>query len=253
MPKPSTPTLTPYADQLPDLNDASTWATRTPLFWNWVTGPGYENLSDAVTYADAAIDYIDAALAGGETVVDAVAAIPIIGIPFPVWTHIPGCPIPSNAGAAKFIELTAGLTGAGQYNNGLLGSESVSGTAPAITATATILVGPMAGGQVALINTEQAFIRPRTTSGTLQASQTQNHAHRTAFGWDNNGAYAWLDSNSTPAFGSEVLTGAGYLNVASAGTAGGNIRIALTENVLASVSGETAPRSRGARHFLRIA
>lgn len=75
MPRPTTPTLTAYAEQLPDVNSPTTWATRTPLFWNWVTGPGYENMSSAVAYSDAAIDYVDAALAGSETVVDAVTNI----------------------------------------------------------------------------------------------------------------------------------------------------------------------------------
>jgi microcystin-dependent protein len=73
MPRPTTPTLAPYAEQLPDVNDQSTWATRTPLFWNWVTGPGYDNLSSLLGYSESAIDFVDGALAGSETVVDAVA------------------------------------------------------------------------------------------------------------------------------------------------------------------------------------
>lgn len=177
MPRPTTPTLAPYTSQLPDVNNPATWAERTPLFWNWVTGPGYTNLDDLLTYSESAIGYVDAALAGSESLVDAVAAIPIIGIPFPVWDHITGCPVPSNAGAAKFIKLTAGLTGAGQYNEGLLTSESVSGSAPAITATAVIVGGPMDGQTVPLINTAQAFIRPRTTSGVLQADEIRSHTH----------------------------------------------------------------------------
>lgn len=75
MPRPTTPRLTAYTAQLPDVSDPSTWATRTPLFWNWVTGPGYENMADALAYSENAIDYIDTALAGSETVVDAVAAL----------------------------------------------------------------------------------------------------------------------------------------------------------------------------------
>lgn len=100
-----------------------------------------------------------------------------IGRPFAVWDHIPGCPLPSNAGARKFIKLTAGLTGIGSYNYGLLTAESVSGTAPAITATAIIVGGPMAGQTVPLVNTEQAFIRPATVSGVLQDSQNLAHQH----------------------------------------------------------------------------
>lgn len=75
MPRPATPTLAPYTEQLPDVNSPSTWATRTPLFWNWVTGPGYDNFTNLLGYSESAIDFIDAALAGSESIVDAVAAL----------------------------------------------------------------------------------------------------------------------------------------------------------------------------------
>ena len=75
MPRPTTPTLTPYTEQLPDINNPATWAARTPLFWNWVTGPGYQNMVDAVDYADDAAAYIEAALAGSQTVVDSVTQL----------------------------------------------------------------------------------------------------------------------------------------------------------------------------------
>lgn len=75
MPRPTVPELTPYEEQLPDVNNPATWVTRTPLFWNWVTGPGYTNLDDLLTYSEAAIDFIDTALVGSETLVDAVAAL----------------------------------------------------------------------------------------------------------------------------------------------------------------------------------
>ena len=75
MPRPPTPNLTPYTHQLPDVNNPATWAEGTPLFWTWVTGPGFNNLDDLLGYSEDAIDFIDAALAGSETLVNAVAAI----------------------------------------------------------------------------------------------------------------------------------------------------------------------------------
>ena len=75
MPRPMPPTLEPYTSQLPDVNNAATWAERTPLFWNWVTGDGYINLTSLLDYSEEAIDFIDEALSGSETLVDAVAAI----------------------------------------------------------------------------------------------------------------------------------------------------------------------------------
>ncbi|ARU02965.1 hypothetical protein [Yoonia vestfoldensis] len=250
MPRPTTPTLAPYTSQLPDVNNPATWAERTPLFWNWVTGPGYTNLADLLTYSEAAIDFIDGALLGSETLVDAVAAIPLIGIPFPVWDHITGCPIPSNAGSAKFIKLTAGLTGVGQYNEGLLTSESVSGSAPEITATAVIVGGPMDGQTVPLINTEQAFLRPRTTSGTLQTQSSQDHKHRNSMGFDDGRFFGWLQGDNTPFFGSELISNVGRVSVVLSPEGGQAVRVAYTD-VMRDLSGETRPRNRSVTYYMR--
>lgn len=75
MPRPTPPTLEPYTSQLPDVNNAATWAERTPLFWNWVTGDGYINLTSLLDYSEEAIDFIDEALSGSETLVDAIAVL----------------------------------------------------------------------------------------------------------------------------------------------------------------------------------
>lgn len=182
---------------------------------------------------------------------DLNALIPL-GVPFPVWDHITGIPVPSNAGDSKFIKLTAGLTGAGQYNEGLLGSESVSGSAPSITATASILVGPAVGQTVPLINTEDAFLRARTTSGTLQAQSTQDHKHRNSMGFDDGLFYGWLDGTNQPFFGSEVISNVGRSTVALAPAGGQPVIIALTD-LMQNLSGETRPHNRSASYYMRIA
>lgn len=102
-----------------------------------------------------------------------------IGEPFGLWTHLAGCPLPDNSGTAKFIELTVGLTGSGQYNEGLLGSESTTGSGHEIVHTAEILVGPMTGATVHLINSMERFRRPSETSGTLQDDTVGPHVHAT--------------------------------------------------------------------------
>ena len=103
---------------------------------------------------------------------------PPVGMPFPLWDNLTGVSAPDNSGTAKFIRLTAGLTGTGDYNEGLLTSESVSGSAPLVTATAQIVGGDLDGETVHLINTEESFLRARTTSGVLQQDQMQSHAHK---------------------------------------------------------------------------
>lgn len=94
-----------------------------------------------------------------------------------VDTSIAGVSVPPQSHAdLVYIELTAGKTGSGAYNNGKLTSESVSGSAPLTEATATISVvgSPINGKTVHLINTEEAILRPRASGvGSLQQDQMQ--------------------------------------------------------------------------------
>src|SRR5690606_24463705 len=64
---------------------------------------------------------------------------------------------PTDNPAYRYIRLTAG----DDYNDGVLISESVSGSAPLVTATAVIDLdsSPMDGETVHLINTERRFLR----------------------------------------------------------------------------------------------
>ncbi|PKR55396.1 hypothetical protein [Thalassospira marina] len=103
---------------------------------------------------------------------NAFVAMPI-GMPFPLFDHLTGVSAPSNAGTAKFIKLTAGLTGSGQYNEGLLTNESTSGTAPLVVATAEIATGPLSGKTINLINTENRYVKPGTSSGDVANDQMQ--------------------------------------------------------------------------------
>jgi len=100
-----------------------------------------------------------------------------IGEPFALFDNITGVSAPDNSGTIKFIKLTAGLTGAGAYNEGLLTNESVTGTAPLVAATAEIATGSLAGQTVHLMNSEGSFLRAGTTAGVLQQDQIQGHWH----------------------------------------------------------------------------
>ncbi|MFK0331112.1 hypothetical protein ACIQUB_08315 [Rhizobium sp. NPDC090275] len=86
---------------------------------------------------------------------------------------------PANSSEVAFIELTAGLTGSGGFNNGKLTSESVSGSAPLVVATANIFLSgsPMLGQSVALINTEGRILRPGATANNKQDDAFQGHYH----------------------------------------------------------------------------
>lgn len=226
------PTLQAEANaQAAFTNDRATVADGAASTATGAASAASGSASSAAGSASAASTSASSAAASAAAAANSLRAV---GEPFPLWDHITGCPIPDNSGTAKFIRLTAGLTGPGQYNNGLIGSESVSGSSPDLAATATILVGPMAGQTVALVNTEQAFIRPRTTSGAIQASQNRSHRHQLPEGRD--GTFA------NPG----AFIKAGYSNNSGTGTA-------PTETAMSAEGGDEArPRNRSATFYMRI-
>lgn len=102
-----------------------------------------------------------------------------IGEPFPLWDHIPGCPIPPTDNPDfRFIKLTAGDA----YNSGVLTSETVTGSFPLVVATAVISLpaSPINGATVQLINTSRAGMRGGS-SGVLQQDAMQGHRHKFAY------------------------------------------------------------------------
>lgn len=143
----------------------------------------------------------------------------------------------------RYVELTAGLTGAGGYNQGVLTSETVSGSAPSINATAVVsLAGsPFNGKTIRLYNTERRFLRPGSP-GTLEESQNLAHAHGVN---DPGHAHSYIQPapgtligniNGTGTGGGWSSTGVGYTGI-SIQSSGGN---------------EARPRNVGIRVFRRI-
>jgi hypothetical protein len=113
-----------------------------------------------------------------------------IGQPFPLSLHIAGVERPpQNIPGAVFIELTAGLDGVGDYNEGLLINEDVDATAIdgnghvdlRITAEINLPGSPAHGEIVNLINSEGRAIIAGETSGVLWADQMQRITGSHAF------------------------------------------------------------------------
>lgn len=77
--------------------------------------------------------------------------------------------------SANYIRLEAGLTAAGEYNEGKLTNESVTGSAPLVVATADIddTDSPMNGQTVHLLMTEDRYIVAGTTVGAVANDQMQ--------------------------------------------------------------------------------
>lgn len=92
-----------------------------------------------------------------------------------VNTGLPGVEIPP--ADAGFIELTAGLDGAGEYNEGKLTSETITGSGATLVATAVIddAESPMDGATISLINTEErvTYAGERSKAGDVFNDQMQ--------------------------------------------------------------------------------
>jgi hypothetical protein len=82
---------------------------------------------------------------------------------------------PTNKSAFRYILLSAGESGGGEYNETILTGETVSGSAPLLIATAVINLAssPINGLTVNLINSEGRYIKPGTSSGTVANDQMQ--------------------------------------------------------------------------------
>lgn len=151
-----------------------------------------------------------------------------IGEPFPLWTHIPGVQEPPTGSSEyRFIKLTA----SDSYNDGVLTNETVTGSAPTITATAVIdyADSPINGQTVPLINTEQTILRPRDgQSGVLQAGAVGPHTHPAPFPDER----AWRGSGpNAEAAGPPTYT---------------------AYNTQVNAGDETRMRNRGAIYYMRI-
>ncbi|WP_261320468.1 hypothetical protein [Rhizobium leguminosarum] len=155
-------------------------------------------------------------------------------------TALTGAEIPpSTTTDTVWIELTSGLTGVGGFNNGKLRTETVSGSAPLVSAFATIDVGtsPMYNTVVRLLNSEGRIIRPSTSPGTLQDDQIQDHGHG-VIGSSGTGGGVAIINGSAGGFSPDNKTAA-----ATVATAGGAPRIGL----------ETRMKNIGVKAYMRIA
>jgi hypothetical protein len=151
-----------------------------------------------------------------------------IGVPIPVWDHLAGVNAPPTNQSYRYVKLTAGEDGVGEYNEDILINELVSGSAPMIEATAEISLidSPLDGETIHLINTEQSFLRAGGTSGILQFDQMRKHSHR--FG-----------AETAAAGGDRSIITSNNLSITSAATDGTSRNVSNGYQNFSSVSGGT--------------
>lgn len=190
-----------------------------------------------------------AALQGKVDLTDPWSIQPV-GVPIPLLDNLAALLSPPTNRSYRYIQLTAGLTGAGQYNNGVLTSESTTGTAPLVSSTAVInLAGsPLNGQTVSLINTEGRFLRASTAPGTLQNDQMQQITGQ----WNGAVNRSVIASASGGAFTPSGVTTVGYdtAGPSQSGYQSANFDSANSPGARAGT--ETRPKNIGVTYFMRV-
>ena len=172
-----------------------------------------------------------------------------LGEAFPLWDHIAGADIPPTDNPDyRYIKLTA----SDAYNSGVLSNETVSGSAPLLTATAIVnLAGsPINGATVRLINTDQRFVRAGQ-SGQIQDDAIQNITGSFDVGNGNSGARLRGGSGSgaftaTTQSETKLLT---YVDFSSSTYTG---LITFDADKVVRTATETRGRSALATYYMRI-
>lgn len=167
-----------------------------------------------------------------------------IGAPFPIFDHIVGAEIPPTTNSNfRFIKLTA----SDAYNTGVLVSETVTGSAPGVLATAVInLAGsPMNGQTVDLINTERDIIKAGL-SGTKQGDASRNITGAvTSF-------YSPGIAGESGVLGAPIYGSSPAKIGVPGGDPGANYSINIDFSRQVPVANEFRPKSIGATMYMRI-
>lgn len=172
-------------------------------------------------------------------------------MPIPLLDNLAGVAAPPIDKDYRYILLTAGAAGSGQYNAGVLTSESVSGSAPLIIATAVIsLAGsPVNGKTINLINTERRFLRAGS-AGSVEhdAMQLITGSFDLRVG-DSGGDQT---GNWTGAISRDTGGSLGTMNGAGGTKASSRIVFSSADSPNARTAGETRPKNIGVTYYMRI-
>lgn len=168
-----------------------------------------------------------------------------IGVPVPLMDNLSGVAAPPKDKDYRYVLLTAGESGSGDYNDGILTGESVSGSAPLVVATAVISLSgsPVNGLTINLINTERRFLRAGS------AGAVQNDAMQQITGFMDN---VWRSSTSVAGAISYDGGTASDRPAASGSSSTAKFSFNSANSPGARTDTETRPKNIGVTYYMRI-
>jgi hypothetical protein len=169
-----------------------------------------------------------------------------------VQKNVTGVSAPPTDQAYRYILLTAGETGAGKYNNGVLGSESVTGSAPLVQATASVTLAgsPLIGQTIRLLNTERRFLRAGS-AGTVENDQMQQITGEIRSGMHAAAAIAMFTTPSGAISNVPGINNA-YPSPAAVSTIADGISFDSANSPNARAGTETRSKNIGVEYYMRI-
>ena len=169
----------------------------------------------------------------------------------PIGGYItPLTPPPTDDPRFRYVLCTAGETGPGGYNDGVLTSESVMGTAPLVEATAVVDLdgSPFDGLTIHLINTEGRFV------GAGAAEAFEDDSLQNITGRLRIGTQAGLINDSPGAVAEGAF--ARGTKVTAGGSSGSStlesFEVLFDASLVARTSDHTQPRAHRLPHYRRI-
>lgn len=161
-----------------------------------------------------------------------------IGVPIPLFTHIPGVTEPPTNKSYRYIKLTA----SDSYNAGVLTGESVSGSAPDVVATATISVaGSSLNGQsVSLINTMRRVLKSGA-AGVLEADLLGPMTYSVYAPAGTTPSNLYYSGAATPVMAGTASTPGSYVSQSGNGS-----------KWIGNTGVETRVKSIGATYYMRV-
>ena len=200
-------------------------------------------LSTAITIAQGGTGSTTAAASRTALALDDGWVTQPIGALIALQSNLTGVTAPPTNQNYRYVKLTA----SDSYNTGILTSETVSGSAPLVVATAVVnLAGsPLNGLTISLINTERRVLRAGS-AGTLEQDAIQNitgsaSSYYRASGAGTSGAFTSGTYSTTP--GKPGVVG---------GDPGDSATISFNASLSVRTDTETRVKSIGVTYYMRI-